>query len=128
MSTNLTNIFKASGVASLFIICAVAISACGGGGGGSSSQSAGIGGTGITARGYVQGEVTGFGSIFVNGKKFNIDSSNFIVDGNSFFGQAGQAELALGMVDVHAVDREAHGRAHVDVPEDVRGAPRRRRC
>ena len=28
-------------------------------------------------------------------------------------------ELALRMVDVDPVDREAHRRAHVDVPEDV---------
>ena len=94
MSTNFINVFKSARGASVFICCALAISACGGG----SEQTAGIGGTGITAKGVVQGEVTGFGSIFVNGKKFEIDSSNFIVDGSSFVGQAGQAELALGMV------------------------------
>ena len=68
------------------------ISSCGGG----SSQSAGIGGTGIsTARGYVQGKVTGFGSIYVNGKKFNTDSSEFYVDGNP---DGTQDDLAVGMI------------------------------
>ncbi|MCP4335894.1 MAG: hypothetical protein GY785_24885 [Gammaproteobacteria bacterium] len=74
------------------LICAAIVSACGGG----SSQSAGIGGTGITtARGYVQGKVTGFGSFFVDGDKFNTDRSNFLVDGN---GGATQSNLAIGMI------------------------------
>ena len=56
---------------------------------------AGIGGTGITS-----GEITGFGSIFVNGVEFNTDNSQFEVDGEIFATQskAIQAGLAVGMV------------------------------
>lgn len=77
--------------------CIVLISGCGGGGGGGgSSESAGIGGTGISvARGFVQGEITGFGSVHVNGGKFETTTSQFIVDGNS---SATQANLKVGMV------------------------------
>lgn len=76
------------------LLCAVMVSACGGGGG--SSQSAGVGGTGVsTARGYVQGKITGFGSIYVNGDKFNVSSSKFIVDGDD---SLGQDDLAVGMI------------------------------
>ena len=62
---------------------------------GGSITSAGIGGTGITS-----GEITGFGSVFVNGVEFNTDSSEFIVDGEIFATQvdAVLAGLAVGMV------------------------------
>jgi len=84
------------------LISGVIVSACGGGGG--SSQSAGIGGTGVTtARGYVQGKVTGFGSIFVNGDKFNTDTSNFIVDG---LVNPSQDDLAIGMIVTLEVETE----------------------
>lgn len=48
------------------------ISACGG------TSANGVGGTGIT-----QGRVTGFGSMFVNGVKFDTDNATFIRDGIS---------------------------------------------
>ena len=84
------------------LISAAIVSACGGGG--ESSQSAGVGGTGITtAKGYVQGKVTGFGSIYVNGKKFNTDSSKFFVDGNA---NATQDDLAVGMIVSLEVETE----------------------
>lgn len=56
---------------------------------------AGIGGTGITS-----GELTSFGSVFVNGVEFNTDNSQFEVDGSIFTTQfdAMQAGLAVGMV------------------------------
>ena len=66
------------------------LSACGGGGGGSSDTTAGIGGTGI-----VYGRITGFGSVFVNGRKFEIDNSQIIVDG---VGGQTENELRLGMI------------------------------
>jgi hypothetical protein len=78
--------------AGLIIVLSVAVSACGG-----STQSAGIGGTGIVARGYVQGEITGFGSIFVNGIEFDTDNSEFIVDGEVKANQM-LANLNVGMV------------------------------
>jgi len=86
------------------LVSAVIVSACGGGAGGGSSQSAGVGGTGVTtARGYVQGKVTGFGSIYVNGDKFNTDTSKFFVDGNP---DATQDDLAIGMIVTLEVETE----------------------
>ena len=66
--------------------------ACGGSSD-SSDTTAGIGGTGI-----VSGQITGFGSIHVNDGKFEIDTSLFDVDGQTFVGQEGQDKLAVGMV------------------------------
>ena len=56
---------------------------------------AGIGGTGITS-----GEITAFGSVYVNGVEFNTDNSQFEVDGDIFATQseAIQAGLEIGMV------------------------------
>jgi hypothetical protein len=76
----------------LLAICSSLLVACGGGGE-SSDTIAGIGGTGI-----VSGKITGFGSIHVNGGKFEIDNSLFDVDGDTFVGQAGQDALSVGMV------------------------------
>ena len=71
----------------LLAVCSSLLIACGEGSD-SSDQTAGIGGTGIVA-----GKITGFGSIHVNGGKFDIDTSAFLVDGKSFVGQAGQDAL-----------------------------------
>jgi len=76
----------------LLAVCSSLLIACGGSSD-SSDTTAGIGGTGI-----VSGQITGFGSIHVNGGKFEIDTSTFMVDGKTFVGQAGQDELAVGMV------------------------------
>lgn len=54
----------------------VMLSSCGGGGG---SPSAGIEGTGSPVVAY--GSVTAFGSIYVNGIKFETDNARFIVNG-----------------------------------------------
>lgn len=62
--------------------------ACGGGGG---DDVAGIGGTGITA----SGSITGFGSIFVNGIRFDVDSAAITVDGDD---TVDDTALKLGMV------------------------------
>jgi hypothetical protein len=62
------------------------IVACGGGGGG--DDVAGIGGTGITA----SGTITGFGSIFVNGIRFDVENSEVVVDDDD------TRDLKLGMV------------------------------
>jgi len=84
-------------IGSLLVSGAI-LSACGGGDG--SSETAGIGGTGIGVggTGIVAGPITGFGSIHVNGGKFETDSSLFDVDGETFVGQEGQNKLAVGMV------------------------------
>jgi len=68
---------------------------------GGSIETAGIGGTGITS-----GEVTGFGSIFVNGVEFNTDNSQFDVDDNT---AATQSDLAIGMVVIIDGSTDASG-------------------
>ena len=77
------------GMVSIALASSVLLASCGGSGGGGSSQSAGVGGTGIAA-----GKTTGFGSIYVNGRKFNTDTSQFIVDGDT---NGTQSQLAVGM-------------------------------
>jgi hypothetical protein len=76
------------------------LSACGGSAGGSdgSDPIAGIGGTGI-----VFGKITSFGSVFVNGGEYDIDTSLFDVDGDT---GADQGDLALGMVIQLKVETE----------------------
>lgn len=81
----------------------VLVTACGGGGGGGGGDIAaaappppggdaggGIGGTGLTS----SGTINGTGSIFVNGVRFEVDDAEITVNGES----ATEADLALGMV------------------------------
>ncbi len=58
--------------------------------GGSDTDVAGIGGSGYIS----SGSITGFGSVYVNGVKFETDSATFDVDGTS----GTQDDLAIGMV------------------------------
>ena len=74
------------------------LTSCGGSGDG---QVAGIGGTGIT-----QGEITAFGSIFVNGVEFETDNSEFDVDGDT---SLGQDALEIGMVVTITGDKNDDG-------------------
>jgi len=78
---------KLTAAIGLLVICSSMLVACGGD---SSDTTAGIGGTGI-----VSGQITGFGSIHVNGGKFETDTSRFDVDGDT---SADQSDLAVGMV------------------------------
>jgi hypothetical protein len=64
-----------------------ALSACGGGI--SIADNGGITGTGITTA----GRVTGFGSIWVNGIRFNVDNATFTRDGVT---STGQSEFRIG--------------------------------
>lgn len=79
---------------SLSIVAASVLYACGGGGGGTAgiggTGSAGIGGTGISA----DGAITGFGSVFVNGIRFDTDGANIMIDDTL----ASENDLALGMI------------------------------
>lgn len=69
------------------MLLAAGLGACGGG----SSDLAGIGGTGITAT----GQITGFGSIFVNGVEYFIkDGATIMVNGMP----TQESELKLGMI------------------------------
>ena len=64
------------------------LTACGGGGGGTDVAEGGMGGTGIS-----QGPVTGFGSVYVNGVKYETDNAVFERDGVETFVQG---DFALG--------------------------------
>ena len=65
------------------------LSGCGSGGGGAAT------GTGGAASGSsaASGTITGFGSVIVNGKRFDTSGSSFVVDGQS----GSQGDLKLGM-------------------------------
>ncbi len=67
------------------LLCSSLLVSCGG-----SETTAGIGGTGITS-----GEITRFGSVFVNGVEFSTTSSQFEVDGDT---SALETDLKVGMV------------------------------
>jgi hypothetical protein len=82
-----TNKFTAA--IGLLVICGGMLVACGGSSE-SSDTTAGIGGTGI-----VSGQITGFGSVHVNGTVLSTSNSTFIVDGNM---AAPQDDLEIGMV------------------------------
>ena len=71
----------------------VTLASCGGGGGGGGGGIAagGTGGTGIS-----QGPVSGFGSVYINGVKFNTDGATATTVEDS--AGTGQAGLKLGMV------------------------------
>jgi hypothetical protein len=66
--------------------------ACGGGGGGTGIAGGGIGGTGIT-----NGTITGFGSVIVNGQKFEVVAgrTQVVVDDNA---SANETQLQVGMI------------------------------
>ena len=66
------------------VLCSSLLVSCG------DLTTAGIGGTGITS-----GEITGFGSVFVNGVEFSTTSSQFEVDGDT---SALETDLKVGMV------------------------------
>ncbi len=70
------------------------LAACGGGGAGVAGTigqpGGGIGGSGVT----VSGTITGTGSIFVNGIRFNTDSAQITIDGEP----ATEDDLRIGMV------------------------------
>ena len=95
----------AAGVAQLFFVAAV-IAGCGGGGSDGSSSN--------NATAYASGPITGFGSVIVNGIRFD-DSSARITDDDDV--ALGREELRLGMMaEVHgagvATDSQGrHGRA-----------------
>lgn len=105
---------------------------CGGGGGGGSAgpaagssppPSTGGGGSNpppadpAPGTGIARGSITGFGSVFVNGKRFSTDDATFIVDGKA----ASQDDLAVGMVVNVSGDLDNGVASVVRFDEDVQG-------
>lgn len=80
-----SSLWQAAGIVGVFGL----LGGCGGGGDGAPGASAG------TAAGsaMASGTITGFGSVYVNGKKFETSGASFIVDGQS----GSQSDLKLGM-------------------------------
>jgi hypothetical protein len=81
-SSILFNFFGAIGFVGL-------LSGCGSGGDGASTVATGS----ASGSSAASGTITGFGSVFVNGKKFETSGSSFIVDGQP----GSQGDLKLGM-------------------------------
>jgi len=99
---------KAVGAATAAALVAVA---CGGGGDG------GIDGTGVVDNGMSYGTVTGFGSVWVNGLRFDTSNATFRLDDSTVT----QGDLRLGMVvrvDGSIDDRRART---VTVDEALKG-------
>jgi hypothetical protein len=92
----------------------LALAACGGGGGGSSSSSTTDGGGGggggstgaIDRGGAAIGPIDGFGSVIVNGVRWDSDDALIIVDG----APAAQGDLAVGQVVIVVGERDDNGR------------------
>ncbi|MEK7322954.1 MAG: DUF5666 domain-containing protein [Pseudomonadota bacterium] len=72
----------------LAAVTALGVTACGGDGGGD------VAGGGVTGTGISYGTVTGFGSVFVNGVKYNTDAATIALDDNPGV----EGELRVGMV------------------------------
>jgi hypothetical protein len=70
------------------------LAACGGGGGDGGIGGTGGGGGGIGGTGIAYGGITGFGSVWVNGVRYDTQGASFWLNGDS----VSQAELRVGMV------------------------------
>ena len=77
------------GVMAAFAVAVLQV-ACGGGGGGDGGG--GSGGSTVTA--MSEGPITGFGSVILNGVRWNTDTATFEIDGQT----GTQADLRVGMV------------------------------
>ncbi|WP_232803738.1 DUF5666 domain-containing protein [Motilimonas sp. E26] len=64
------------------------------GGGSTANRGGGIGGTGVALSNNYSGVISGFGSIYVNGVRFNTDNSQFFVNGKL----VNESALAMGML------------------------------
>ena len=116
MKPRLWNPIRLSTSLGAMLLSSLLLASCGSGGGAVAIINAGIGGTGI-----VFGTITGFGSVWVNGRRFDIDDSEIIVDGEMLT----EDDLALGMVvklDVETQNGEFTGIANrVTYDDEVQG-------
>lgn len=84
---------------SWIVLATSALTGCGGGGSTTTASSPGTGGTGI----YTQGSISGFGSVILNGIRFDDTAATVQVDGVT----ATSADLRLGMVAAVQGERSA---------------------
>lgn len=105
--------------AGIAAVVALVLAACGGGG----SADGGIGGTGggggggIGGTGAAYGQITGFGSVWVNGVRFDTSSATFRRDDDTVT----QAELRVGMVARVEGDSIAGTATRVTVDSALKG-------
>ena len=90
----------------------VIVTACGGGGGGTSSAAPVANATGVA-----RGTITGFGSVYLNGTRYDTASASFSSDGED----ATQGDLSVGMVVKIRGDIEGQHASRVEFVEDVKG-------
>ena len=83
-----SSLCQAAGIVGLFGL----LGGCGGGGDGAPGVSAGN----ASGSAMASGTITGFGSVFVNGKRFETTAASFVVDGQP----GSQSDLKLGMTVV----------------------------
>jgi len=97
------------GLAAASLAAGLVLAGCGGGGGGGDSSAAGGGGT-VTAADTTVGAITGFGSIIVNGVRFDDDGAAVSDD---FGNLISSGDLRLGMtVEIHgAINDDGTGSA-----------------
>lgn len=103
----------------------LAVTACGGGGGGSGGGptpvATGGGNNGATATAptvdIIRGVITGFGSVFIDGKRFDTSDATFSKDDDS----ASQDDLSVGMVVELRGDVDAATASSVKFEEDIKG-------
>lgn len=92
------------------------LSACGDGGGNTQLTEGGISGTGISF-----GTITGFGSIWVNGVRYDVSNARFTRDGATASGQAeyriGEVVTIKGAVNVDGVSGKAESVEFDDILE-----------
>lgn len=105
-------------IAAVSAALSLALAACGGGGG----ADGGIGGTGgggsgggIGGTGVAYGEITGFGSIWVNGVRYDTSGASFRRDDDS----VSQSDLRVGMVA--RVEGSAASATRVSVDSALKG-------
>lgn len=113
MKTKLMLLFRKTSV--LLFIGILMLPGClggGGGGGDLASVGGGIGGTGVS-----MGSVSGFGSIIINGTRFDTSGASFTVNGAS----ASQSDIQIGQIVRAETDFNASTTSQVDYAETVRG-------
>lgn len=93
-------------------ICFGLVFGCGGGGSGGSSAT-----PVASSAGVARGTITGFGSVYLNGTRYDTASASFSRSGED----SRQGDFAVGMVVKIRGDIEGHRASRVEYKEDVEG-------